>query len=154
MITPPTECFYMIQAQGEAAEIIAAKLSLGSMSDIMEAVLVSEDYNNDIQATIGLDSTIASMKQELVETQVVESTDFNPLYKPSTQDEIDEVLDGEDSKTETFRFVGMYGNPFMLKSTRLLQGEDEIITGHVSCRPFDLPSYSDIVAGQATMRLN
>jgi hypothetical protein len=153
MITPPTECFYMVNMQGEAAELVTAKFSPGSMGDIMEAVLVSEDFNNDIQATIGLDMTIATMKKQLIESVVIESSDFNPLYKPSTPEELDDALDGED-QSETFRFISMDGNPFMMKSTRLLHGEQEILMGHVSCHPFDLPSYSDIIAGQKAIKLN
>lgn len=154
MIIPPTECFYMIQVQGEAAEVVASTLSLGAMSDIREAVLVSEDYTNDIQATVCLDNMIAAVKQQLVESEVIESSEFNPLFKPSTHDELDEVLDGDDKAESSFRFIGMHGNPFMLKSTRLLHGEEEILVGQVSCRPFDLPSYTDILAGQAAVRPN
>ena len=153
MITPPTDCFYVIQVQGEAAEFVTAVLSVGAIADIKEAVLISEDFDNDIQACNGLDETMASVKVCMVDQDLTERTTHNPLYIPSTHDELDSVLDG-DVKSEHFRFIGMDGNPFIMKTVSIMAGEDGLMLGKVSCKPFDLPPYSEIVANQIGMKLN
>ena len=152
MIIPPTDCFYVIQASGEAAEFVAATLSMGSMADIKEAILISEDFNNDIQATIGLDNTVALMKQRLVSNDLIELTDVNPLYVPSSVEALDAMLDSE-PRSESYNFIGLGGNPFIMKSTRINSGDENLIMGHVSCKPFNLPPYSEIIAAQASMKL-
>ena len=45
MITPPTECFYVVQVDGEAAEFVAATLSLSTISDIEQAGQLGIKYN-------------------------------------------------------------------------------------------------------------
>lgn len=153
MITPPTDFFYVIQATGEAAEAVAATLSPAITSDIREVVLISDDFTNDIQATNGLDETLKAMREGLLDQNLTEETDLNPLYKPSTQAELDAVLDPE-PRSENYRFIGMNSNPFIMKATRISAGDEYVLLGHVSCRPFELPSYNDIIEAQTNVRIN
>lgn len=152
MITPPTACFYVVRAEGEAAEFVAATLSMGIVADIKVALLVSADYSNDVQAAVGLDSTVDTLKSRLLSPDLTEATEFNPLYIPSTQAAIDDVLDG-DEQAETFEFTGMDGSPFTLKTVNVATADHDVIEGKVACKPFDLPSYSDIIAAQKVERL-
>ena len=153
MIIPPTDFFYVVQASGEAAEVVAATLSEGSVNDITEVVLISDDFTDDIQATHGLDQTLENVKKNLLDQDLTEETDHNPLYKPSTQDELDAVLDAE-PRSENYRFIGMNNNPFIMKATRICSGDHDVLLGHVSCKPFELPSYGDIMAARANVRIN
>jgi hypothetical protein len=152
MITPPTNCFYVVRAEGEAAGFVCAALSARVKADIATAVLVSEDFSNDLQATNGFDSTVKIMKAGLVDEDLVESVELNPLYIPSSQEDIDDMLDG-DASEDNFHFTGMDGNPFTLKLVSIMSDDKEVIQGKVSCKPFDLPSYTDIVAAQHAIKL-
>ena len=153
MITPPTDFFYVIQAIGEAAEAVTATFSPGTVSDITEIVMISDDFTDDIQATNGLDQTLSHVRQELLNQDLVEEAELNPLYKPSTPEELDAVLDSE-PRSDNYRFIGMGSNPFIMKRIAISAGDQDVLLGHVSCKPFDLPSYGDIIAAQANVRIN
>jgi hypothetical protein len=153
MIIPPTSCFYVIRAEGEAAEYITATLSTGVITDILTAVLVSTDFSNDMQASIGLDNTLTALKNQLLEPNLIRHEVHNPLYIPSSQADIDDALDGCDFETEGFRFVGMDGSPFTMKTVSISDEDHAVIEGKISCRPFELPSYSDIILGQKAEKL-
>jgi hypothetical protein len=153
MITPPTSCFYLIRAEGEAAEAVSAALSVGVITDIRSAVLISGDFESDMQATVSLDSTIAVLKNQLPQHDLLQSEAHNPLYVPSSGTAIDEVLDGGGFGTEGFRFVGMDGSPFTLKTVSVSAADQRVIEGKVSCRPFELPSYTEIIMAQEAERL-
>lgn len=153
MIIPPTDCFWMVRVEGDAAEFVAHALSTSSMCDIHEAVLISQDYKDDISGTNSMDEFVEYLKQSLPHEELVEMTNFNPLYVPSTPAQLDEVLDG-DYKSETVAFTGMDGSPFTMKTIGISFDGQNIIQGKLACRPFDLPSYSDILQGQKNVRLN
>jgi len=153
MITPPTSCFWMVRVEGDAAEFVAHTLSTSTMSDIHEAVLISEDFQSDIQGTISMDEMVEYLKQSMPnESNLVELSDVNPLYMPATPEQLDNVLEG-DGRSESLSFTGMDGSPFTLKMVEVSDGENDIIQGKLTCRPFDLPSYSEILKGQKEVRM-
>lgn len=155
MITPPTKSFFVIHAAGEAADFITNKFSPEVASDIREAVLISDDYETDIEAHNRMDDAMEVVRKQLRKGKIKVSTEtkHNPLYVPSTQAEIDSVLEGEES-TESFKFVGFDGNPYTMKSIELSTNFMPIISARVACHEFDLPSYNDIVSGQQNKVLN
>jgi len=146
MINPPTDCFFVIQLHGEAAEYVASTLSESTLSDIREAVMISEDFSNDIAAEVSMDNAVLNVKNSLM-GEVEELITMNPLYIPSGPDAIRDVLDG-DFKSDTLKFTGMDGNPFTLKTTSLTSNDQGVLEAKVACKPFELPSYEDIIAGQ------
>jgi len=148
-----TDCFYVLQMGGEAAEYVTGLLSEGAMADIAEAVLISKDFKNDIQATISLDSVIDSIKSQLLEENLTTSSLLNPLYIPSSAAAIDEMLDSE-GRGDGMRFKGMGGSPFILKSIDVSLNDVCVIDARVECKPFDLPGYTDIIRGQTDILLN
>lgn len=145
MITPPTDFFFVVHVQGEAAEAVAETISLGSMADIKEAVLISDDYENDFVAHMGMDVTIDGLKAGLF-GDIEQLTTMNPLYIPSTRDEVDAVLEEAGNEDENLRFIGPDGSPFTMKTISVI-GTDSLIMGKVQCKPFDMPSYKEIIAG-------
>lgn len=154
MITPPTDFYWVVRVEGDAAEVVAMTLSASTMADIHEAVLISDDFANDIEATISLDDTVEYLKSLMPTDDLIEMSDVNPLYVPSTPEQLDSVLEG-DSRSENLAFTGMDGSPFTLKMVEVSDTADNhIIQGKLSCRPFDLPTYSEIVKSQASLRLN
>lgn len=151
MITPPTDIFWTVRVEDEAAEFVTSTLSLSSMADIKEVVLISDDFNNDIQANITLDDTIQAIASH-IESPTIEKTAINPLYWPSSREVIDSVMEGE-ADSETVAFVGMDGSPFTMKLVDVSIDDRLVIDGKISCKPFELPSYSEIVKNQAELKL-
>ena len=147
MITPPTKSFFAIHIAGEAADIVMNKLSPETMTDIREAILISDDFNEDIEATNTMDAAVEKLRLQLGDELTVATT-HNPLYIPSTQAQLDSVLEGDPSN-DNFKFTGMDGNPFTMKSISITRHEEEVITAKVACHQFDLPSYTEILARQA-----
>jgi hypothetical protein len=152
MITPPTDCFYVVRVEGEAVEYVASALSAAVASDILDAVLISTDFKNDIQATLALDKTVDDVKTRLID-DFTEFTTLNPLYIPSSAEEIEEALDGDET-TENMRFVGMDGSPFTIKVVSVSANDRDIIAGKLACRPFDLPPYSELIKAHSDIKLN
>ena len=154
MINPPTDCFYTIQLMGEAAELVTSTVSPGSIADIKEAILISDDFTSDIEAINKLDVAMTKMRSGLVDQDLTELTSINPFYVPSTPAQLNSMLDG-DIKSETYHFVGMDGNPFTLKTVIVISSEEEgVMAGRVLCKPFELPPFCDIIAEQANIKLN
>lgn len=155
MITPPTKSFFVIHVAGEAADFITNKFSPEVTSDIREAVLISDDYETDIEAHHKMDDAINVVRKQLRRDKIKVSTEtkHNPLYIPSTQEEIDSVLQSQE-ETETFKFVGFEGNPYTMKSVEITSGYTPLISARVACHEFDLPSYNDIVNDQQNKVLN
>lgn len=146
MITPPTKSFFAINISGEAADLVTNMLSPETVSDIREAILVSDDFNEDIEATNRMDATLDKLLLQLG-SNICVKTIYNPLYIPSTQDQIDSVLEG-DPASENFKFIGMDGNPFIMKSVSITCDNEQVIQARCGCHQFDLPSYSDIIHAQ------
>ena len=153
MINPPTECFYMMQLDGEAAEFAASTLSSSTTNDIKEAVLISSDFAHDIQALASLDEVLRLVEDKLDGLPLIKHEYTNPLYMPSTPDEIDSVFDG-DIRSETMAFVGADGNPFTMKMIDVSTDERELVKARLTCKPFELPSYSEIIQEHKNLRLN
>lgn len=154
MIIPPTKLFFVIHASGEAADTVINKLSPTTAADINEAIIFSEEYTEDIQASNEMDVYIDELKRGLA-VPCATTTTFNPLFVPAGQEKIDEVLDG-DPESENFRFTGMDNSPFTIKSVGVTQESNdvELIHGRVACHEFQLPSYREILEAQKQVRFN
>lgn len=151
MISPTTDCYWLVRTEGSAAEFIASTLSVAAMNDITEAVLVSADFDTDIQANISLDFVVSAL-QEHLEGEAIVYESFNPLYIPSSIEAIDDVMEG--ISEDTMKFTGMDGSPYTMKTLGVTQHDREIISAKVTYKPFDLPSYNDIIKEQSELRLN
>lgn len=154
MITPPTNSFFAIHVKGEATDHVVRKLSPSTMADIREVILISNDYTSDIQANNDMDVAVDMLQDELGRAGVFKQTKMNPLYFPSTQDQVDAVLEGDPSG-DNFKFVGMDNNPYTMKSVELslLGDSDALVVGRIACHEFPLPSYSEIISAQKNVRL-
>ena len=154
MIIPPTKLFFIIHANGEAADTVVNKLSPTTAADIKEAIIYSEEYAEDIQASNEMDVYISELTRGLAVPCSTRTT-FNPLFIPAGQEKIDEVLDG-DPESENFRFNGMDSNPFTIKSVGVTQesSDEELIRGRIACHEFPLPSYREILEAQKQVRFN
>lgn len=152
MITPPTETFYAIRITGEAADLITNKLSPSTTSDIFEAVLISDDYESDISAYNQMESTVKELQSHLDQTDIKIDVKFNPLYYPATPEEIEGILES-DGKSDSFRFVGMDGNPFTMTSTNISCNDELIITAQMACHQFELPALNEILDAQKDLKL-
>ena len=152
MITPPTDSFYVIRAEGDAAELIASTLSMGAMNDIRAVVLLSADFKSDIQATCAMDKAVNTVRSALLSPISLEKIKHNPLYIPSTPQDVDDLM--EVTKADRVKFVGMGGNPFIIKSVNLEMDDKLLIEASTNCHPFDLPAYAEIVKLHTDIRLN
>lgn len=146
MITPPTNSFFAIRITGEAADIVTNKLSPSTTADIFEAVLISDDFDSDIVSFNEMDSAISKIKAELNQEDITIETKLNPLYYPSTREQIENSL--ESNGDESFKFTGMEGNPFTMASTNILRNDEVIIMASMACHQFELPSLTDILDAQ------
>jgi hypothetical protein len=147
MIIAPTACFFVLRAEGEAAGHVMDLLSPSVAADIDAAILVSCDFDSDIAAVHGLDESIARLRLQMPihADRVKIEEKYNPLYIPGTVDDVDQILQPNE-RNESVRFIGMNGCPFVLKTIEIYDGEDSLISGKIEYRPFDLPTYDDIVS--------
>ncbi len=152
MIVATTPSFYVLQAEGEAAELIASIFSPSVMSDIVGVSILSKDFSNDIEPINELDESIKLLKDGLG-TDTVEDVLFNPLFIPMSNEALDETLDAQE-KGEEIRFVGMNGNPFAIKSIDISRNDNSLISAVVGYHKFNLPGYEDIIAGQTSFLVN
>lgn len=152
MIIAPTTCYYVVRAEGETAQQIVAEVSPSVGLDIITAVLVSADYESDIQAVCHMDKSIGHL-DKLSYGGLTRNEKFNPLYIPGDMELVDDLL-AHDSKGETIRFVGMSANPFLFKTVEVMSGEDQVAIGKVEYRPFEIPGYSEIVESRKPSHLN
>lgn len=146
MITPPTKSFFVIRIHGEAADVVSTKLSPSIASDVRESVLISDDYSEDIEAQNELDKAIQQFKQGL-DADVTVTVEHNPLYFPSSKEQIESVLESHEDG-DMFRFIGMDGNPFTLKTILISKNDEPLLEGRVACHQFDLPTYSELFEAQ------
>lgn len=153
MITPPTKSFFVIHVTGEAADFITNRFSPGVTSDIREAVLISEDYDTDIEAHNGLDDAVELVRGQLRlgDARTATSTKHNPFYVPSSLAELDSMLEGEGEDT---KFVGFDGNPYTMKSIEIVSDGTPVVSARVACHQFELPSYSEILDAQENKVIN
>lgn len=150
MIVAPTDSFYMIQAEGEVAELITGLFSQSTMMDVEEVQVVSKEFSNDIEPTNVLDECIRSVKAELQGT-LNEDVQFNPLFVPTSIENLDDAL-LVDQKSDIVLFSGMDGNPFILKSVSLTdENDNKLVQFTVSYVEFNLPGYEFIVEKQKSL---
>jgi hypothetical protein len=152
MIQPSAPSFYVIQATGEAAELIASVFSESAMSDIENVTVLSKQYTNDIEPMNELDSTLETLKDGLG-IELDETVKFNPLYFPMSLDVLAESLES-DPKSDKVRFNAMRGNPYAVKIVEINADESPLIVGSVSYQPFELPAYEDIMNKQLEPMVN
>ena len=151
MISPAAKTFYLLNAIGEAAEVITSVFSPGSMNDIETVAVLSHEFSNDIEPLNELDESLEMLKLVLLKVETTE--EFNPLYMPMPIEALDEVLDGT-SKSDSMLFTGMNGNPFAIKTVQVEQNSETIVSAIVSYKQFDLPGYDEILAKQTSARLH
>lgn len=148
MITPSSPSFYVIQATGEAAELIASVFSPGSMGDITDVVVLSKEFTNDIEPMNELSDSIETIKEGLG-LEITENVKFNPLYIPMKIEDLDDALEVE-RKSDVVKFTAMDGNPFAVKIVEIIANDESVLTGTVSYQQFDLPGYEVIMEKQNT----
>lgn len=141
----------MVKAVDEAAQAVATRISASAASDIIEVILQSTDFEYDVSALLGMDAVINRAVADLHEVAVNEK--FNPMFIPNQLSELDEMLELQ-MKNDAVRFTGMDGNPFTIKMTDVRRDDEMLIVGKAQYRPFDLPSYSDIVQAHEQTRFN
>lgn len=144
MIHSPSPSFYLLRANGEAAELIASVFSPGTTSDIVDVVVLSKEFNNDIEPILELDASIEALKGGLAGIDLDERIELNPLFLSSSKEALENALDHE-PKTDGVRFTAMEGNPYVVKSTEIRSNDQELITASVAYRQFDLPSYDSLI---------
>jgi hypothetical protein len=154
MIIPPTKSFFVLHITGEAADFITNKFSPEVTSDIREAVLISDDFDTDFEAHTSMDCAMNVFAKQLKKDRIKTQTEtlHNPLYIPSTPEELDSVLGEEDG--DNFRFIGFGGNPFTMKSVEITSNDRQLLAGRVACHEFDLPSYTEILQAQERKVIN
>lgn len=149
MIQAPTPAFYVVRASGEAAELITAVFSPGSMGDITDVIVLSDEFSNDIEPINELDESLQTLKSGL-SPDLIESCEFNPLYIPMSIDALDDALEVE-QKSDSVRFSAMDGNPFAVKIVEFSTQFEPLLTATVSYKQFDLPGYEHIMEKQKTL---
>jgi len=153
MIIAPTPCYFVIKAEGEAASHVICEVSPLTGNDIITAVLVSAEFDSDIQAVHHMDTATAHIAAQTPAESLETKTEYNPLYLPGDMSAVDEMLN-LDPRNDGIRFVGMSGNPYLLKTVEVKNGDEQLIVGKVEYRPFDIPGYSDLVEARARLLLN
>lgn len=157
MITPPTPSYFVVRVEGEAAESVTAVLSEGAIADVLGITLISTDFQSDIQASISMDATISSIRTQLLDPTISEDVVYNPLYIPSTVEQIEDMLDMDDDdlKAEHVRFVGMDGDPFAIKQVMLTSEQrGDVLLGTLACKQFELPAFNEVVKSHRKILLN
>jgi hypothetical protein len=153
MIIAPTPCYFVIKTEGEAASHIVSEVSPLAGNDIITAVLVSADFDSDIQAVHHMDAATAHITSQTpgegLETQI----EYNPIYLPGEMSAVDEMLN-LDPRNDGIRFVGMSGNPYLLKTVVVKSGDEQLVVAKVEYRPFDIPGYNELVEARTKMLLN
>ncbi len=150
MIIAPTPAFYVVRAEGDAAENIAGIVSPSVMTDITDVIVLSREFTNDIEPINELDASMETLKSSLAEDIEIEQK-FNPLFIPMSLEELDDALEVE-QKSDHVQFSAMNGNPFAVKIVQVTsKSEQHLITGTVSYQQFELPGYETIMEKQRTL---
>lgn len=155
MITPPTKSFFVIHISGEAADFVTNTFSPEVTSDIREAVLISDDYETDIEAHHRMDDAMSIVTKQLRKgkVKIATETKHNPLYIPSTPEQLESVLECGETE-DTMKFIGFDGNPYTMKSVDIIANDKQIVSARVACHQFDMPTYNEIISGQQNKVLN
>ncbi len=152
MITPEVPSFYVIRATGEAAELITSVFSPSTMADVLEVVVVSHEFSNDIEPLNEVAESLSLINEGLIST-VKQTTEFNPLYVPSTAEQIDEAIDA-DVIGDVTKFIAMDGNPYAIASTKIETESGPLLTAVVRYNEFEIPSYDSVIKSCDELRIN
>jgi len=155
MIDAPSACFFTIKVMDEAAQQLATEISPAASADITEVLLVSNDFEYDINALVDLDTAVNHVRQAISASnqQLSISEEFNPLYLPAGLEKLDELLELQ-IRSDNFRFTGFNGNPFTIKLINVNSVDHPVLTAQAQYHPFNLPSYSDILQRNEAHRCN
>jgi hypothetical protein len=152
MINPEVPSFYVVQATGEVAELIASVFSPTTMSDVVEVVIVSREFSNDIEPINEMSAGIEVLTPAIL-SEIKKTTEFNPLYVPSTPDQIDESIDA-DVLNDMTKFTAMGGNPYAIAQTKIRTESETLLTATVRYNEYEIPSYDTVVKSCSTSLLN
>lgn len=149
--------YFLIKIAGDAVEDVAAAISPKTALDIDSMSLISREFNSDISAIAHLDNSIGSIAKINKRNGKKVAIDewYNPLYLPNSMEKIEQLFDTSSTSASTLTYTGdgHDANPFAIKSISLKCGDDIAITAKVACKPFDLPSYNEIVDNQQSTLL-
>lgn len=151
MIQPDTSSYYVIKTDGEAAGAVVAEISPKVGHDILTAILVSADYQSDIQTVNGMDTSLRHIATLTPGSELRTEEKYNPIYMPGTMEMVDEVLSIE-PRENGIRFVGFSGNPFILKTVEVHNGDEQLVVAKVEFRPYDIPGYTELIEARAAMK--
>lgn len=153
MINDQKDSFYILNATGEVAETLTSIFSSRSLKDIESITVLSKLFNNDIEPINELNNSIETLK-ETISSGFKETSEFNPLYFPTSVEAIDDVLEPLEV-SGNFKFSGMNGNPFAIMSKDINSENDKLLIHSLTCyRQFELPTYDELKANQKSFLLN
>ena len=152
MIPTTANCFYALTARGDAAEAVMSEFAPSLSSDIVCVTMMSGDFGCDITAAHQLDFTVKMIADKL-NTPATIRDEFNPLYLPITEEQLEEVL-SFDSASGVYGFSGFNGNPYTIRQIQIEDNDEIIVDARVQFHKFELPSYEDLVQLQHDCRLN
>lgn len=143
MITPPngTPSFYAAILEKPAAEFLVSLLAPQFVrgGDIKEAMITSMDFNNDVEATVELQTAVKEIADNLIDFhQEIDTAErFNPLFLPKTKDLYDLVEVNDDGEITT---IDGFQNPFVVMYSKTsIENHPNVIEGRVVYRQFALP---------------
>lgn len=151
MISQTRFCFYSVTLFDEAAQQLSTEISTASALDILEATLVSEEFEYDIGAILALDAAVNSLQFGLPNVEKIEK--FNPMFVPAPVEELDDMMEPQVA-TDAVKFTGMDGNPFTIKMVNVEIDGQKLLSGKAQFYPFDLPSYSEIIQSHEQRIIN
>ena len=149
--------YFLIKIEGDAAQTFVDFVSPQTALDIESMSLISTEFDTDISAINSLDSSIqmiAKLNRRAGKKTIVEEW-YNPLYLPNSMDKIENLFDMSSVSASTLTYTGdgHDANPFTIKSINLKCNDDVSIKAKVACKPFELPSYNEIVDNQQSTLL-
>lgn len=144
--------FFAIQIEGQAAEQLAELLSPSVAMDIKLVGVVSETMPSDMHAINEMCRTVAELRKRIDgDTEV--SDEFNPLFLPKADELLEAQLD-IDARSDGVRFLGMDGNPFVIRKIEVSLNGHKIIDARCGVEQFKLPAYAELMAERQLFQLN
>ena len=144
--------FFAIQIEGDLAADLAEQLAPTAGLDIEMVTMVSKELPSDIHAINEMCRAVDALKKKVQSTMEVVDT-FNPLFLPKAVQELDEQID-IDGRSDAVRFLGMDGNPFVVRKIEVKVEGETVIDARVGVEQFDLPAYSDMMNEKQNLLLN
>jgi len=144
--------YFLIKIEGDAAQTFADFISPETAMDIESMSLISREFSSDISAINDLDRSISIIEKMNKGTGKKVAIDewYNPLYLPNSLTKIEQLFDSSSMSASTLTYTGdgHDANPFTIKAVNLKCDDEVAIKAKVACKPFDLPSYNEIVDNQ------